>query len=1099
MFKQEVARMPKMTNIRKALVIGSGGIVIAQASEFDYSGSQALKALKEEGIETVIVNPNVATIQTSRRMADKVYLEPLSVKSVSRIIEKERVDGILLGFGGQTALNLGIGLHEAGVLDKYGVRVLGCSIETIRMAEDRDLFRRAMWDIGLKVPPSGVARTPGEAVEVSEKLGFPLLVRTSFTLGGQSSSIVRNRDELYEAVSKALKWSINGEVLVERSYFGWKELEYEYMRDYYGNSVSVATMEGFDPLGVHTGEKIVVVPIQTLTNKEYHRLREAGLRIVDKLKIVGECNIQFGLNPESGELIVVEVNPRLSRSSALASKATGYPLAYLAAKLALGYRIEELTNKVTGVTKASFEPALDYVVVKFPRWDFKKFPGNVDRTIGTMMKSVGEVMAIGRTFEEALQKAVRMLQIGKAGVAGNEGEEDDVPSDLAEFLKPSDERLFNVVRAMKRGVSVEEISRVTGIDKWFLYRVLNIICVDSELRSLRGEEDEDRLVDKIREAKRLGFSDVQIAKRLGWSEDEVRSFRVKHGVKPVFKLIDTMAAEWESVTNYLYATYGDEASDVSESSGKRKVVILGAGTNRIGSSVEFDYCTMHTVWSMKEEGFDEVIVVNNNPETVSTDYDMSDKLYFEELSFERVMDIVEAENPEGVVVTMGGQDPINITQKLYKHGVRILGTSPLSIDFAEDRAKFSLLLDNLGIKQPVWTRVTSIEEAVLKAREIGYPVLIRPSYVLSGAAMNVAANEEELVEYIRNATRISPEHSVVISKFFERAYEAEVDAISDGEDVFIGGVMEHLEYAGTHSGDATIIIPPQRLTEDVVEKIKDCTTRIAKELRIVGAFNIQYLVRDSEVYVIEANVRASRTMPFVSKTRGIPLIWLAGKLIARRKLKEFKDVLKYNERTVGVKVPVFSFVRLKGADPVLGVEMRSTGEVACVGYDFINTFTRAWESSGLSLPSRNDIIFITVRDEDKPRALKLASMLKEMGFAIAATRRTRDFLVSNGLRDVILVKRLSEKSEDGVDSISFLASGKVGLVINTPDLRDKSTLEDMYVIRRTAVEFAIPVITSLEVAEKIVEAIRFKNNNDGSEKPCSLDEYHRDLPLSIYV
>ncbi len=1090
--------MPRMSNIRRALVIGSGGIVIAQAAEFDYSGSQALKALKEEGIETVIVNPNIATIQTSRRMADKVYLEPLTVKSVSRIIEKERVDGILLGFGGQTALNLGIGLHEAGVLDKYGVKVLGCSIETIRMAEDRDLFRRAMWEIGLEVPPSSIARTPEEAIEASESLGFPLLVRTSFTLGGQSSGIARNPSELYDAVSKALKWSINGEVLIERSYYGWKELEYEYMRDYYGNSVSVATMEGFDPLGVHTGEKIVVVPIQTLTNKEYHRLREAGLRIVDKLGIVGECNIQFGLNPENGDLIVVEVNPRLSRSSALASKATGYPLAYLAAKLALGYRIEELTNKVTGVTKASFEPALDYVVVKIPRWDFKKF-GNVDRTIGTMMKSVGEVMAIGRTFEEALQKAVRMLQVGRVGVVGNEGEEDGVPSDLTEFLKPSDERLFNIVRALKAGVSVDEISSVTGIDKWFLYRILSIIRVDSELKSLRGVKDEEEIVEKIKEAKRLGFSDVQIARRLGWSEDEVRSFRIKHGVKPVFKLIDTMAAEWESVTNYLYATYGDEANDVSETTGRRKVVILGAGTNRIGSSVEFDYCTMHTVWSMKEEGFDEAIVVNNNPETVSTDYDMSDKLYFEELSFERVMDIVEAEKPEGVVVTMGGQDPINISQKLYEHGVRILGTSPLSIDFAEDRAKFSLLLDNLGIKQPVWTRVTSMEEAVAKAREIGYPVLIRPSYVLSGAAMNVAANEEELVEYIRNATRISPEHSVVISKFFEQAYEAEVDAVSDGEEVFIGGVMEHLEYAGTHSGDATIVLPPQRLTEDIVEKIKDYTVRIAKELRIIGAFNIQYLVKGSEVYVIEANVRASRTMPFVSKTRGIPLIWLAGKLIARRKLSEFKDSLKYNSRTIGVKVPVFSFVRLKGADPVLGVEMRSTGEVACIGYNFINTFIRAWESSGLRLPSKNDIIFITVRDEDKPKALKLALNLKEMGFTIAATRRTRDFLVSNGLNDVVLVRRLSEKSDDGVDATSFLASGRIGMVVNTPDPKDKSTLEDMYTIRRTAVEFAIPVITSLEVAEKIVEAIRFKNNNGGEQEPYSLDEYHRDLPLSIYV
>ena len=1092
--------MPRLSNIRKALVIGSGGIIIAQASEFDYSGSQALKALKEEGIETVIVNPNIATIQTSRRMADKVYLEPLTVDSVSKIIEKEGVDGILLGFGGQTALNLGLALHDAGILAKYGVKVLGCSIETIRTAEDRDLFRRAMWDIGLKVPPSGVARSPEDAVRISDELGFPLLVRTSFTLGGQSSGIVKNRDELYEAVSKALRWSLNGEVLIERSYFGWKELEYEYMRDYYGNAVAVATMEGFDPLGVHTGEKIVVVPIQTLTNKEYHRLRTAGLKIVEKLGIVGECNIQFGLDPESGELIVVEVNPRLSRSSALASKATGYPLAYLAAKLAIGYRIDEVTNKVTGITKASFEPALDYVVVKYPRWDFRKFPGEVDRTIGTMMKSVGEVMAIGRTFEEALQKAVRMLQIGKIGVVGNEGEEDGVPSELSDFLKPTDERLFNIVRALKAGVSVDEISRITGIDKWFLYRIMNIIRMDSELKSLRGVEDEKKIIEKIREAKRLGFSDIQIAKRLGWSEDEVRRFRIKHGIKPVFKLIDTMAAEWESVTNYLYATYGDEASDVPEKPGKKKVVILGAGTNRIGSSVEFDYCTMHTVWSMKEEGFDEVIVVNNNPETVSTDYDMSDKLYFEELSFERVMDIVEVEKPEGVVVSVGGQDPINITPKLHRYGIKILGTSPVSIDRAEDRAKFSLLLDRLGIKQPPWTMVSSIEEAISKAREIGYPVLVRPSYVLSGAAMNVAANEEELVEYIRNATRISPEHSVVISKFFEQAYEVEVDAVSDGEDVLIGGVMEHIEYAGTHSGDATIVIPPQRLPSHVVERVKDYTVRIAKELGIVGPFNIQYLVKNSEVYVIEANVRASRTMPFVSKVTGIPLIWLAGKVMAGRKIREFSHLIKRNDKTIGVKVPVFSFVRLKGADPVLGVEMRSTGEVACIGYDFINTFIRAWISSGLSLPSKNSIIFITVRDEDKSRAVGIAKSLVEMGFTIAATRGTRSFLLSNGLMNVVLVNRLSEKSDEGVDSISFLTSGRVGLVINTPDLGDKETLRDMYIIRRTAIEFAIPVVTSLEVAEKIVEAMHFKNNNrETVYTPMSLDEFHKDIPLSKYV
>ncbi|MGQ9478745.1 MAG: carbamoyl-phosphate synthase (glutamine-hydrolyzing) large subunit [Thermoproteota archaeon] len=1090
--------MPRMMDVKKALVIGSGGIVIAQAAEFDYSGSQALKALKEEEIETVIVNPNIATIQTSRRMADKVYLEPLTVESMTRIIEKEGVDGILLGFGGQIALNLGIALNDSGVLEKYGVRVLGSSIDTIKMAEDRDLFRRAMGEIGLKVPPSDVARSVEDAVRISDSLGFPLLVRTSYTLGGYGSGIVRNREELRDTVAKALKWSLNREILIERSYFGWKEFEYEYMRDYYGNKVAVATMEGFDPLGVHTGEKIVVVPIQTLKNKEYHMLREAGMRIVDKLGVVGECNIQFGLDPESEEFIVVEVNPRLSRSSALASKATGYPLAYLATKLAIGYHIEEVVNKVTGVTKASFEPALDYVVVKYPRWDFKKFSGEVDQTIGTMMKSVGEVMAIGRNFEEALQKAVRMLQIGKVGVVGNEGEDENIPEDLSEFLKPSDERLFNLTRVLKNGVSMEEIHRVTGIDRWFLYRILNIIRVDSELKLLKNSRDEDRLVEKVREAKRLGFSDIQIAKRLGWDEDKVREFRIRHEIKPVSKLIDTMAAEWESVTNYLYTTYGDEATDVRFDGGKRKVVIIGAGTNRIGSSVEFDYCTMHTVWSMKEEGFDEVIVINNNPETVSTDYDMSDKLYFEEISFERVMDIVEAEKPEGVVVSVGGQDPINITPKLHKHGVRILGTSPASIDLAEDRAKFSLLLDDLDIKQPPWARVTSIEEAVSKASKIGYPVLVRPSYVLSGAAMNVAANEKELVEYIRNATRISPEHSVVISKFFEQAYEAEVDAVSDGEEVLIGGVMEHIEYAGTHSGDATIVLPPQRLPGSVVKKLEDYTVKIARALRIRGPFNIQYLVKDSEVYVIEANVRASRTMPFVSKVTSIPLIWLAGKVIAGRKLKEFREQLKANRRTIGVKVPVFSFVRLKGADPVLGVEMRSTGEVACIGYDFIETFKRAWEASGLSLPSKSDVVFITVRDDDKLRAVPLAKKLREMGFTIAATKHTSEFLAAHGLDNIILVNRLSENSPDGVDSISFLASGKIGLIINTPDLRDMNTLEDMYRIRRTAVEFSIPIITSLEVAEKIVEAINVSRNNIRSH-PLSLDEFHRDLPLSIYV
>ncbi len=1088
-----MVELPKFEHIKKVIILGSGGIRIGQAAEFDYSGSQALKALKEEGIKTVLVNPNVATIQTCLEMADKVYLEPVTPDIVAKVIERERPDGILLGFGGQTALNVGVKLYEEGILEKYGVEVLGSSIETIRKSEDRDLFKKCMLGAGIPVPRSEAVYSIEEALRIAKDIGYPVIVRVAYALGGAGSGVAYNPEQLERIVRKGLKVSMTHQVLIEEYLEGWKEVEYEIVRDRKDNCIAVAALENFDPMGVHTGDSIVVAPTQTLTNREYHILRSAGIRAVKALGVVGECNIQFALNPHSERYVAIEVNPRMSRSSALASKATGYPLAYIAAKLAIGYTLPELINKVTGVTIADFEPALDYVVVKMPRWDFQKFH-RVKRVVGTQMKSVGEAMAIGRCFEEALQKAIRSLEIGRAGLIDERYPCELADEELERALKnPTDERVFHITEAFVRGWSVDKVYELTRIDRWFLYRIKNIVDMWKLLKRVKPEKlDRKKLKALLREAKRLGFSDQQIAQAWKVTDDYVRRLRHKLGVLPVVKQIDTMAAEWPAKTNYLYVTYGGSEDDIKFSEKKKKVLVLGAGPNRIGSSVEFDWCTMNCVWGLKEEGVEEVIVLNCNPETVSTDYDMSDKLYFDEITLERVLDIVEKENPIGVVVSVGGQTPNNLALKLAMRGVKLLGTPAESIDNAEDRAKFSALLDKLGIPQPPWESFTSIREAEKFAEKVGYPVIVRPSYVLSGAAMRVARNSQELKKYLSYSARVSPEHPVVISKFLEGAKEVEVDGVSDGEEVYIGSVIEHIEPAGVHSGDSTMIIPPQFLPREVEEKIREYARRIALTLRIKGPFNIQFMVHNGTVYVIECNLRASRTMPFVSKVTGVNLIRLASKVMLGKKLREVLPSNFKSHGVVGVKMAMFSFRRLDGADPVPSVEMVSTGEVACIARSFYEALLKAFIATEQDIPKPPfTALLIVENDEGEKCAREILRELNGVCDKLYVMYKAGDHPTRNHLPASLCYLGECTPSNDDKDSEG---DSKPPLIILSPNIEEvkhkimrgeiKLIIDPLkpgcnsshgYELRRVAVDMGVPLLTVKETAIHLLKAFKHVN------------------------
>ncbi|MDP2914770.1 MAG: carbamoyl-phosphate synthase (glutamine-hydrolyzing) large subunit [Candidatus Aminicenantes bacterium] len=1044
---------------KKILILGSGALKIGEAGEFDYSGSQAIKALKEDGIEVVLVNPNIATIQTSEFLADKVYFLPVTPPFVERVIAREKPDGILLSFGGQTALNCGVELWKTGVLAKRRVAVLGTPVEAIENTEDRERFNARLAEAGLKSPKGVAATTIEDGLSIARAIGYPVMARVAYALGGKGSGLSQNEDELREQLRKA--FSHAPQVLIEEYLEGWKEVEYEVVRDRDDNCVTVCNMENFDPMGIHTGESIVIAPSQTLTNAEYHHLREISIKAVRHLGIVGECNIQFALNPKDGDYRIIEVNARLSRSSALASKATGYPLAFIAAKLVLGYPLPELLNSITKKTTACFEPALDYLVVKIPRWDLKKFR-RVSKKIGSEMKSVGEVMAIGRNFEEALQKATRMLQIGMYGVVGNESYSfKDLEKELRQ---PTDERLFGIAEAIKKGWSIDRIHQATKIDRWFLSKIRNIVAVEKKLR----EHTLATLpASQLAEAKRKGFSDKQIAIFCGADELEVRAKRTRLRITPAVKQIDTLAAEYPAKTNYLYLTYHGREDDVRFGPGGNKVMVLGSGSYSIGSSVEFDWCCVSAVLALKKLGY-KTIMVNYNPETVSTDYDICDRLYFEELSFERVLDIYRRENPRGLVLSMGGQIPNNLALKCFKAGLRILGTSPESIDMAENRYKFSRLLDRLGIDQPEWRELRSVAEAEAFAGTAGYPVLVRPSYVLSGAAMSVVFDRKDLDKVLKKASRVSPEYPVVISKFILNAKEIEMDAVAAGGEIVASAIVEHVENAGVHSGDATMVLPPQKTYIETMRKIQDTSRKIAAALKISGPFNIQFIAKDNEIKVIECNLRASRSFPFVSKVSRVDFIGLAVEAMLGRPVKNKKSTLDLNY--VGVKAPQFSFSRLKGADPTLGVEMASTGEVACLGEDVHEAFLKSLLSAGYVLPRRSILLSIGGRIQ-KHRFLAAARTLEGMGLALYATDGTSAFLKANGVPNTRLHKIHEHRSPNIRDHI---AERKIDFVISTPDPERKAASRSGYELRRMAVDYSVPLLTNLQVAELFVQSLALK-------------------------
>ncbi len=1059
--------MPKRTDINKILIIGSGPIVIGQACEFDYSGTQACKALREEGFKVILVNSNPATIMTDPETADVTYIEPITPEMIAKIIEKERPDALLPTLGGQTGLNCAIQLHEMGILKKFGVEMIGAKAEAIKKAEDRKLFKEAMLKIGLDMPKSDLAYNMKQAKEIAEKIGFPLVIRPSFTLGGTGGGTAADWKEFEEIAQRGLSLSMIGEVLIEESIVGWKEYELEVMRDLKDNVVIICSIENFDPMGIHTGDSITVAPAQTLTDREYQIMRDSAIKVIREIGVeTGGSNIQFGVDPDTGRQVIIEMNPRVSRSSALASKATGFPIAKIAAKLAIGYSLDEIPNDITKETPASFEPAIDYCVVKIPRWAFEKFP-KADQRLTIQMKSVGETMAIGRTFKEALQKGIRSLEIGRFGLGADPKDEYEAKSKDPNFkdeitgklVTPNQDRLFYIRYALKAGFTVEKIYELTKIDPWFLQNIKEIIAVEDEIKN------SGMTAGLLLKAKQFGFSDKQIAFLRGSDEMEIRKLRAKEKIAAVYKLVDTCAAEFEAYTPYFYSTYEEE--DEIRPSSKKKIMILGGGPNRIGQGIEFDYCCVHAAFALKEIGY-ETIMVNSNPETVSTDYDTSDKLYFEPLTIEDVLNIADKEKPDGAIVQFGGQTPLNLAVALKKAGLKIIGTTPEAIDIAEDREKFKLLVERLGLRQPVNGTATDVKGAIAVSKRIGYPIMVRPSYVLGGRAMEIVFDDESLEYYMTHAVKASPEFPVLIDKFLEDAIEVDVDMIGDGETFVIGGIMEHIEEAGVHSGDAAMVLPPHTLEKKVIDEIRQTTFAMAKDLNVVGLMNVQYAVQKGVVYILEVNPRASRTIPFVSKAIGVPLAKLAAKVMAGKKLKDLGFTKEITPPQISVKESVFPFVKFPGIDIILGPEMRSTGEVMGIDVDFGGAFAKSQMAANSALPTEGTV-FVSVQDAHKAKIVPIAKKLIELGFEIIATAGTAMKFKEAGIAS----KSIHRISEGSPNILDHMREGKIKFIINTPS--GKKPREDEVKIRSLAVSLGVPCVTTIpgaDAATKGIEAIK---------------------------